>query len=178
VSFLFGSPSGEAGQVGQYFQNAGNQILGSVTGPVGQSFLADQNAALQPQFAQNAQQLAAKEAAMGITNSGAAKADFSNLGAQQASVLAGADAPLYAQALGAFDTNATSGAGAQGNAYMTGVNQVDQGIAGLANAAGMMFGAPGVGSLVGGGNPYSSVADQVSANNGDPYGLVAGFAET
>lgn len=123
---LIGDLSGatyDANNTGSYYQNAMNQLVNSTGSPAAQQFGAEESASLKPLFNQQDQNLAAKEAAMGITNSGAAKNDFSNLTAQQSATLAGAVAPLYQSAIGSYGSLAGEGAGAQSSAYQHALDQ-------------------------------------------------------
>jgi hypothetical protein len=106
-----------AGQVGDFYNNAANKIVNASGSPAATTFVKEQNAALQPQFQQQDAELAAQEAAQGVTGSGQSKAAYGALGSGQAAALAGADAPLYSQALGAYDSTVQGGAGAQSTAY-------------------------------------------------------------
>ena len=116
ISGLAGA-GGAANRTGGYYQNAMNNEVNATGSPAAQQFAAQEQASLQPQFNTQDQTLAAKEAAMGITNSGAAKADYGNLAAGQAATLAGVEAPLYSQALGQYGQINAAMPGAQNNAY-------------------------------------------------------------
>ncbi len=129
VGFLSGANQ-NANQAGSYYSgaygNAENQLVNSTGSPAATTFGNLQQAALQPRFNQQNQNLAAREAAMGITNSGAANSDFSQLAADQSGVLSGALAPLYQQALGQYGNLLSGGAagqaGAQTGAYGQSIN--------------------------------------------------------
>lgn len=112
-----------ANNTGNYYNEALAKLLNSTGSPAAKQFAAEQQAALQPEFKQQDQGLAAKEAAMGITNSGAAKADFSNLGASQAATLAGVTAPLYQSAIGQYGNIVGAEPGAQSGAYSDAMNR-------------------------------------------------------
>ena len=114
--------SASANQAGGYYQDAMGRLISATGSPAAQTFGREEAAALQPQFNQQDQGLAAKEAAMGITNSGAAKADFSNLKADQSATLAGSIAPLYQSAIGQYGNIDAAMPGAQQAAYQDAVN--------------------------------------------------------
>ena len=115
-------------KVGDFYNQALGKLLDSTGSPAAQQFGAEEMASLQPMFNKQNQALAAKEAAMGITNSGAAKADFGDLGAQQSATLAGAVAPLYQSAIGQYGNIVGAEPGAQANAYQTALNNFQQAI--------------------------------------------------
>lgn len=125
VGFLAGAPQ-QAQQSNQQFQNASNESGGyytdalnkliSSTGsgsPAAQTFGAEQQAALQPMFQQQRDQLAGSNAAQGITNSGSGSYNNTQLSADQGATLANAIAPLYSQALGQYGNIAGQQAGTQ-----------------------------------------------------------------
>jgi hypothetical protein len=159
-----------ANSAGQYYQSAlGNLVNSTGAGsPAAQTFGAQEQAALQPMFQQQQQQLAGREAAMGIGSSGAGRNDFSQLGADQSATLAGAIAPLYSQALGQYGQGvlnqageqsqiAGQGAGAAQNAYGNAINQ----FYGAAEQAGS------------GGFPGFRQQATTQTNPGNPYGDVS-----
>lgn len=159
-----------ANSAGGYYGTALNNIVNSTgTGsPAATTFGNEEMAALQPKFNQQDQQLGAKEAAMGIGSSGAGKADFSQLGADQSATLAGLIAPLYSQSLGAYNQGqlgqagaqsgiAGQGAGAANNAYGQALNN----FYGAASAAGGAYGEGG-----GSSNPYSATSNTVLGDGG------------
>lgn len=121
---LLGAVSG--GDYAQNKSNAAYQQALDQLGPGGTSaakkYGAYETAALQPQFKAQDQTLAAREAAQGIGGSGAAKADFGDLGAQQSAVLAGSEAPLFSQGLGAYDSLVGQEPGAGQEAYQQALN--------------------------------------------------------
>lgn len=148
-----------ASKVGNYYNDAMSKLLNSTGSPAAQEFGAEEKASLQPMFDQQNQALAAKEAAMGITNSGAAKADYSNLQADQSRALAGAVAPLYSSAIGSYGNIAGAMPGAQSGAYQ---NAIDNFYNSVQMAA---TGVPGQRST-------QSIGQQ------SPYGVVPGASAT
>ncbi len=94
-----------------------NSIVNSTGSPAAEQFGKQMQASDQAMFKQQNQNLAAKESAMGITSSGAAKADFTDLAAQQSGVLAGQVAPLYLDALNQYGNIAGQGAAAESGGY-------------------------------------------------------------
>jgi len=115
-----------AGQVGDYYSQAAGNLVNATGSPAATTFGNEEAAALKPQFKQQDQTLADKEAAMGITQSGAAKADFSDLQNGQSATLAGAIAPLYQSAIGEYGNIEGQGAGAQAGAYNSSLQQFYQ----------------------------------------------------
>lgn len=142
---LIGDLSGSnynANQVGNYYSNAMGDLVGAAGSPAAQQFGQEESQALQPLFTQQNNNLAAKEAATGTTNSGAAKNDFGQLSADQASVLARAIAPLYQTALGQYGNIAGQGAGAKARQY----GQSLQDFMSAASSAGAGAGTGGAGA--------------------------------
>jgi hypothetical protein len=158
-----------AGKVGGYYNDAAGKLVDSTGSPAAQTFGAEEQAALKPQFKAQDQALSAKEAAMGITNSGAGKADFSNLQGAQSATLAGTEAPLYSQALGEYGNIEGQGAGAQAGAYnqslATFYNMLSQYTGGQGNVAQP---AP----VPSDANPYSGIPTSSASSN--PYGTDGG----
>lgn len=115
----------QSAKTNQFYQDAMRQLLSSTGAgsPAVEQFAGNEKAALQPLFDRQTQDLKAKEAAMGITNSGAGKADFSDLTADQSATLAGTIAPMYQSALGAYGSLAGGGANASANAYNGAMDQ-------------------------------------------------------
>ena len=161
-----------ADQAGQYYQgaygNAENKLINSTGSPAATTFGNLQNAALQPMFNAQDENLAAKEAAMGITNSGAAASDFGNLQSNQSATLAGAMAPLYSQALGQYGNLVSGGAAGQAGAQTGAYNQS---ISDFYNALGQAGGAaagvppmPSGGGGGGGGYGFGNVPTGVAEN--------------
>ena len=167
VGFLSGAPQ-QAQNSNQQFQNASNESGGyygtalnnlvNSTGsgsPAAATFGAEQQAALQPKFDQQNQQLTASNAAQGIGSSGSGLYNNGQLAADQSATLAGAIAPLYSTALqqyGQGNLNQAAqqsglvgqGAGAANQAY----GQSIQDFYGAAETA-------GTGIPAGNTNPYS-----------------------
>ena len=110
-----------------------------------------ETAALKPQFKTQDQQLSAFEAANGTAGSGAASNDLANLGAQQSAVLAGSEAPLFSQGLGAYTGLVGEEPGAGNQAYQ----QALQNFYGAAETAagGVPTGGGGAGAAPGGTPP-------------------------
>lgn len=104
-----------ADQSQSYYGTALNNLINSTGSPAAQTFGAEQQAALQPRFNQQQQQLTASNAAQGITNSGSGNYNNQQLAADQSATLAGAIAPLYSQALGQYGNILGQGAGVQSN---------------------------------------------------------------
>jgi len=146
-----------ADQSQSYYGNALKSLVNSTgTGsPAAQTFGAEQQAALQPMFQQQKDQLAGSNAAQGITNSGSGAYNNTQLAADQGATLAGAIAPLYSNALSEYG-NITG----QGAATQSGL--VGQGAAANNAAYGQsiqdFYGAAesaGTGIPAGNANPYS-----------------------
>lgn len=162
IDFLSGA-SQNANDVGNYYNDALGRLLSSTGSPAAKQFGQEEQASLQPMFDQQDQALAAKEAAMGITNSGAAKADFSNLKGDQARALAGAVAPLYQSAIGAYGNIDAAMPGAQAGAYQSALNNFYNAVQTFAT------GVPGTrNSQSTAQNPYAV----------DPYSVVPGASVT
>lgn len=149
VGWLSGAP-GAANNAGGYYNTAMNNVVNSTgTGsPLATTFGNQEAAALQPRFDQQNQALAAKEAAMGITSSGAAKADYTQLGADQAATLAGSIAPLYSNAENQYGAINAAMPGAQNNAYQNAIQNFYQGVSDAGSlAAGVPPSAPKPGAV-------------------------------
>ena len=162
VGGLVGDLSGanyDANQTGTYYQNALNQF-----GPGGTAaadkFIPLESAALAPEFAQQNESLKAGLAASGITDSGAAKADFSDLAGEQSAALAGATAPLFQTALSGYSNTLSSEPGAQSEAYGNAINQF---------YSALKTAATGVPSQA---TPYADPSQSTYGDQGsyDPYG--------
>lgn len=150
-------PSQDANTVGGYYQSALNQVPQITADEIN-----TEKAGLQPLFNQQTQGLAAKEAAMGITGSGAAHADFSDLGGQQAAALSQAIAPLYSQRLGIQGNILGQMPGAQSGAYQQGNQDYYNAMQGYGGLLGSLLKPGGQAS---GGNPYS--VPQVPSSSSD-----------
>ena len=144
LAWLSGA-NGAAGQAGSYYDTAYNQAVGTGSGSLASTFGGEEKAALQPAFQAQDQQLAGKEASMGITNSGAAKADFGNLASNQSSTIAGALAPFYQQAESIGGNILAQKPGAQNQAYNQANQQFMQAASDAAAAAGGIPPVPGQG---------------------------------
>lgn len=129
ISGLAGA-GGAANNAGSYYQNALGQVPQITQGDINQ-----ETAQFTPIFNQQDQQLGAKEAAMGITGSGAANADFGTLGSGQAASLAGAISPLYQQRLGIQGGILSQEPGAQEGAYNNAISQFYTGVSDLGQMA-------------------------------------------
>ena len=183
ADFLFGgSPSQAASNVQGYYSGAANNLVNAYGSPAATTFGNEETAALQPQFTLQDQQLAASNAAQGITNSGSAKYNNSNLAGQQSAVLAGSIAPLYQQALGEYGNIESAGAGAEAGAYDQQQQNVAQGWGSLFGAVGSAFGG-GIPSGGGGGgstpaystwSPFDGAGGLGDANAYNPYGANVG----
>ena len=141
IPFLAGAP-GAASQADSYYQQAINQAQGLGSGSLGKTIVSEQNAALQPQFRTQDQQLGASLASQGITNSGAAKAAYGNLAGNQSGVIAGADAPVFQTAEGVAGNLIGQVPGAETSAYQAAIQQFMQAASDAAAAA---AGVPPVG---------------------------------
>ena len=156
---------GAAANTGSYYQNAMSNDLSATGSPAAQQFGQSEMQALQPQFNQQDSQLAAKESAMGITNSGAAKADYGNLAADQAAILAGKEGGLYSQALGNYGQINAAMPGAQNNAYQQAIQNF---YTGISDAGSMAAGLPPMGQ------PQPAGGALYSGASSGGYGPVAG----
>lgn len=167
LSGATGSGNQAKDQVNDAYQNAMKNVV-SATGtgsPAATTFGDQETAALQPRFAQQQQQLAAKEAAMGITNSGAAKSDFTQLGADQSATLAGSIAPLYSAALGSYDSLNAAQPGQASSAYNNAYqNAVQNFYAGISDVGSAVAGAPPTAKTSGGNFGSGAVAPQLGTN--------------
>lgn len=135
-------------KVGDFYNQALAKLLNATGSPAAQQFGAEEKASLQPMFDQQDKALAAKEAAMGITNSGAAKADYSDLTGNQSRTLAGAVAPLYQEALGSYGSLVGAMPGAQAGAYQQALTNFQNAVEMAATGG---FGGGGGGGAAGGG---------------------------
>lgn len=116
IASIAGAPQA-ANSAGGYYQTAANDVYNTYGPNATQQFVRLQNEALRPQFNQQDEMLSAAQAAQGLGASGAGRANYGNLGAQQSATLAGADAPLFSQGLGAAAGVYGAMPGAQVSAY-------------------------------------------------------------
>ena len=130
---------GAANTAGGYYTNAANDIVNATGSPAAATFGQLQNAQLRPQFQSAINQVGAQAAAQGITGSGSDRANLGNVTAQNAATLAGAEAPLYSQALGQYGSIIGQEPGAQNQAYQ---NAISQFYTGLQDAGSMIGGMP------------------------------------
>ena len=150
---------GAANTAGGFYNTAGNNVVNAYGSPAANMFSKEYISSLQPGFQQQQQGLLGDLAAHGITNSGAAKADLTNLYTGESGAEAAGIAPLYSQALGQYGSIQQAGAGAQTQAYQNAVNQFYQALEDAGNdvtgGSSNPSGASG-GSSGGGFNPYTS----------------------
>lgn len=137
VGMLSGAPSA-ASTAGGYYQNAANELANEYGSPAAQMFGKEQMASLRPLFNQQTQALTGDLAAQGIAPSGAGRAAFGNLAANQSATLAGSVAPLYQQALGQYGNIIGQMPGSQVNAYQDAINNFYQAVSMAGEAAGGM----------------------------------------
>lgn len=148
------APGQDASTVGGYYQSALNQVP-----QVTAQDIALEKQSLQPQFDQQDASLAAKEASMGISNSGAARADFGDLAGAQAGALAGAISPLYQQQLGIQGGILGAQPGAQSGAYANGQQNYYNAMQGY----GGLLGSLSNNRTQPNSNPYSNAAQDAGA---------------
>jgi hypothetical protein len=152
-----------AAPTGQLFQNAADasnrnysdaegKLISATGSPAAAQFAALQAQGLQPAFKQQQDALAGQLASQGIGTSGAGAAAYGSLAANQASSLAQADAPLYANAesqygnllgagAGAYSSLLGQGASAEGNQLGTAATATGNFIGQGVNAYGNLLGA-------------------------------------
>lgn len=166
---LAGAPQA-ASTAGGYYQNAAQEIANQYGSPAANMFSQMAMAKLQPDFQSQINQSAAQAAAMGITGSGAGRANLGNVTAQNAATLAGSVAPFYQQGMQDYAGVIGQMPGAQNNAYQDAIQQFYQAISsGASLAAGMppMGGSPsGGGGYDPNGNYYSNTPQNTGANIG------------
>jgi hypothetical protein len=163
---------GAANNAGNYYNQALDREVNSTTSPAANAFIATQNRALQPQFNSEDADLTSYLASKGITNSGSARSDFSDLGVGQSAAIASADAPLYQAALNQYGAINAQEPGAQESAYNDAISQFYQALQEGSSMAGAAFGLPsagggGGGATAGAGAPYGSSA--YYTQSGVPY---------
>lgn len=146
ISGLAGA-GGAANTAGGYYTNAANQIASEYGSPAAQMFSKEYISSLQPGFEDQQRGLLGTLSALGITNSGAGKADLSNLYGQEAAGEAAGIAPMYQQALGQYGNIISQEPGAQNNAYQ---NAIQNFYAGISDAASLAAGLPPTGQTSGG----------------------------
>lgn len=144
---LAGAPQA-ASTAGGYYQNAADQIATQYGSPEAKMFSSEEMGALRPQFAQQAAQLTASNAAQGTGTSGAGRYNFGNLAGQQSAALAGAVAPLYQQGESQYGNVISAMPGAQTSAYQDAIQSF---YAAMQDAGQMAAGMPPTGSTTGGG---------------------------
>ena len=160
---------GAASTTGGYYQGAANDIVNATGSPAAATFTRLLNRSLQPQFAAQNAQTNAGLAAQGITNSGQGRSDFGNTMATQSGQIAGADAPLYSQALGEYGNIIGAMPGAQVNSYQDAINNFYQALSAAGSAAAGvpptgLSGSPGPAS----GGPYNSGSWNIPGGGGSP----------
>jgi len=167
-----------ASKVGTYYTDAMGRMIDATGSPAAKQFGQLEQQSVQPMFDQQNKALASKEAAMGITNSGAAKADYSDLAGSQSRTLAGMVAPLYQEALGSYAGLNAAMPGAQSGAYQDALNNFYNSVQMAAT------GVPGQRSTQSIGqqdsNPYSVMPGATAtpgaiAVSGQPYQLPADY---
>ena len=168
IAGLAGAPQA-ASNAGGYYQNAAGEIVNATGSPAAATFTRLLNRSLQPQFAQQDAGMNAMLAAQGITNSGQGRSDFGNLAAQQSGQIAGADAPLYQEALGQYGNIIGAMPGAQTQSYNDALQNFYNALGGGLSGVGSFFGMGGFGGS--GGGTSAPAAPQYSGGNysTDPY---------
>lgn len=169
IASLAGAPQ-QASAYGSYYQNAANEISNQYGSPAAQMFSKEQAAALRPQFANQQALLTSGLAAQGIAPSGAGRAAFGQLGADQAATLAGATAPLYQQALGQYGNIIGAMPGSQVQGYQGAINDFYQAVQMAGEAA---AGMPPMNS---GGSPNPTPGANAAGNfeySGQPGSMTA-----
>ena len=154
IAMLSGAPQA-ASTAGGYYQGAANEIANEYGSPAATQFVHEQNAALRPEFQQQSDALTSQLAGQGIASSGAGRAAFGNLAANQAATLAGAAAPLYQQGLGQYGQIIGDMPQAQTSAYQGSIQDFYGALQSAAAAAGGMpslgGGGPGANASYGSG---------------------------
>lgn len=179
ISGLAGA-GGAANTAGSYYQNALGQLINSTGSPAASTFGAEEIAGLQPGFKQQDQNLIGTENALGIANSGAAKANLTDLAAGQSSAEAQGIAPLYSQAEQQYGNILGQEPGAQNQAYQGAINQFLQSISDAGSLAATAFGGGGggagadlaslgIGGGSGGSTAYSGTNSGNNSGSSDPY---------
>lgn len=174
ISWLAGAPQA-ANTAGGYYQSAADQIANQYASPAAARFVGEQNAALRPQFQMQDDQLTGQLAGQGLASSGAGRAAFGNLAANQAATLAGAAAPLYQQGEQQYGNIISEMPGVQNSAYQDAITQFYQAVqmAGEA-AAGVPPGAGGTGTGMGS-NPMGIPAQGWNPQDPSAATYVPGF---
>lgn len=145
VGWLAGAPQ-QASTYGSYYQNAANEIANQYGSPAAQMFGKEQAASLRPQFQMQQDQLTGALAGQGIAHSGAGRAAFGNLAADQASTLAGAVAPLYQQGEQQYGGIIGAMPGAEVQGYQGAISDFYQALQAAGSAAAMFSGGGGGGA--------------------------------
>ena len=166
ISGLAGA-GGAANTAGGYYTGAANDIYNAYGPSATSNFVRLQNQALRPQMDEAAQQLSATQAAQGLSKSGAGRANYGTVGANDASSLASADAPLFSQGLGAAAGTLSQMPGAQNQAYQNAIQQFYQAIGSAGSLAGDIMGMPSGGG--GGGSAADTPGGMGSYSNGSYY---------
>jgi hypothetical protein len=169
MGWLAGAPQA-ASTAGGFYSDAAKQIANEYGSPAANQFAAMQMGATQPDFQKYIDQAAAQAAAMGITGSGAGRANLGNVTAQQSAALAGSIAPLYQQGLQDYSSIINQMPGAQAGAYNQSITDLMNAIQMGAAAAG---GMPGLGGGGGGGgiNPSVGGGQSISSPGYLPPGM-------
>jgi len=161
---------GAADQAGSYYTDALNKLVNQYGSPAADTFSKEFISSLQPGFKQQQQGLIGQENALGIANSGAAKANLSSLYGNQSASEAQGVAPLYQEALGQYGSLLSQEPGAQNTAYANAIQNFYQALQQGAAFAGDAFGVPSAGPgsqpqgsfYSGPSNPDNPYADQNS----------------
>lgn len=146
IASLAGAPQA-ASTAGGFYSGAANQVANEYGSPAANMFSQMEMAKLQPDFQSMINQAAGQAAAMGITGSGAGRANLGNVAAQNAGTLAGAVSPLYQQGLQDYAGIIGAMPGAQTQAYQNSIQDFYQAVQMASEAA---AGMPPVGGGSGG----------------------------
>jgi hypothetical protein len=171
-----------ANQSNKGYQNAEAQLVSSTGSPAAQTFEAEENAALQPQFRQQDANLAASNAAQGITDSGSGNFNGQELAGQQSGAIASADAPLFSEALQQYGNMLSEGAGANSSLLGQGAGAYNTADANANNS--LIDAGQDIGSAIAGipptgsPNPQSVTAPSADGTdyNANPYSYVSAAA--
>jgi len=104
---------------------------------------------------------------LGITNSGAAKADFSNLAGAQSAAEASGVAPLYSEALSQYGGIISQEPSAQNQSYQQAIQNFYQALQEGASVAGDAMGVPSAGP--GAQPPVGGASGNVYTTTSSPY---------
>jgi hypothetical protein len=169
LSWLSGA-QGAAGNAGQYYTNAENQLVNAYGSPAAQLFGKEQLAAEQPGFQSALQSGIGAEAAAGLLGSGQGQQSLNQVISNQGATQAAALAPLYQQALSQYGNIVAQQPGAQLGAYNNAINSTIQGIGDIGSFFGL--GVPGLGGSSSSSVPGATGDSNVTLGNlpSNPYG--------